>query len=408
MSSFDNYEDIESHFLSAPTKSPRHGANVSSRKSSASLRVSSNGPETDGGNGQHSLAHELAVALMPEPSSGSRMLAEEFGIEYDEGAEGIDEEAQELDVALGSSGGSLANEFQEATSPNGNLEFFDASPPSPSPYHRETTDEAPMASLARSLESTDQFLAHLRSLDSDTHSTSHPALENIASDIIRRINDTVRDREEQVRELLEVEREFRKISTGLGGMDVLGDLEELPDAESDEDDEPEPANRLERTPIETSHRSASGWDIDPHTPVADNDHPDPFSKPPPINGPLTPAKAIPHLTFFRSCTSSLVSSLGTISEQTQVTGAATTEAGRKIRALKNKIGTWRIELDNAELSRLKVERWEAGIPEGDGDVPQSPVIPRRIDGRKVVAEHLRLFEISVAEATRKTQLIMAM
>lgn len=38
----------------------------------------------NGGSRQHSLAHELAYALMPEPSAGSKLLAEELGIEYDE------------------------------------------------------------------------------------------------------------------------------------------------------------------------------------------------------------------------------------------------------------------------------------------------------------------------------------
>ena len=51
--------------------------------------------DDDGVSGKHSLAHELAAALMPEPSMGSRSLAEEFGIEYDEGAEGIDESTQD-------------------------------------------------------------------------------------------------------------------------------------------------------------------------------------------------------------------------------------------------------------------------------------------------------------------------
>lgn len=35
-----------------------------------------------------SLAHELAVTMMPEPSSGSKVLTEELGIEFDESAGG--------------------------------------------------------------------------------------------------------------------------------------------------------------------------------------------------------------------------------------------------------------------------------------------------------------------------------
>lgn len=36
-------------------------------------------------------AQELAAALLSEPTIASRLLAEEFGIQYDEGAEGIDD-----------------------------------------------------------------------------------------------------------------------------------------------------------------------------------------------------------------------------------------------------------------------------------------------------------------------------
>src|SRR5258708_39393553 len=40
------------------------------------------------GSSRFSLAHELAAAMMPEPSVGSGLLAEEFGVEFDEGAGG--------------------------------------------------------------------------------------------------------------------------------------------------------------------------------------------------------------------------------------------------------------------------------------------------------------------------------
>jgi hypothetical protein len=69
--------------------------------------------------------------------------------------------------------------------------------------------------------------------------------------------------------------------------------------------------------------------------------------------------------------------------------------------LKNKLGGWRTDWDNAERSRVRIEKWEAGIVEGDG----TPVI-RRIDGRKVVEEHLRAFERALADAGTKTQAIM--
>ncbi|KAJ8508899.1 hypothetical protein ONZ45_g8876 [Pleurotus djamor] len=354
-------------------------------------------------NAQHSLAHELAVALMPEPNPGSRLLAEEFGIEYDEGAEGIDADSSQSSFAMDDD--AVDNLHFQTSQPPQDAYLHDmdasfASPPPPLPTSSsDSQDQAAMTTLARSLESTDHFLAHLRNLDSDTHSQSHSTIEHITSDIIRRINDTVRDREEQVRELLEAEREFRKISVGIGGNEVLGDLDELDTADIEEPETPT-AMVSPIEPRRPTRTDSANWEDDPT---------DSFSKPPPIRGPLTPAKVITQLGDFRSFTSSLNSSLIAISEQTQVTGAATTEAGRKIRALKNKIGVWRIELDSAELSRLRVERWEAGLSEGDGEIAQVPsAVHRRIDGRKVVAEHLRSFELHLAEATTKTQAIMAM
>jgi hypothetical protein len=122
--------------------------------------------------------------------------------------------------------------------------------------------------------------------------------------------------------------------------------------------------------------------------------------PPPVNsGTTTPAGAIPHLAHLRTHTASLVSSLTSLSEHAQVNGAATTEAGRRIRALKNKLGGWRTDWDNAERSRARIERWEKG-----GDLHGGE---RRVDGRAFVAEHLREFELVLLEAHVKTQAIMA-
>ena len=43
--------------------------------------------------------------------------------------------------------------------------------------------------------------------------------------MILRIDDTVREREEQVRALLEYELEFRRIAGEVGGVDALGRLD---------------------------------------------------------------------------------------------------------------------------------------------------------------------------------------
>ena len=103
--------------------------------------------------------------------------------------------------------------------------------------------------------------------------------------------------------------------------------------------------------------------------------------------------------------------MSSISEHAQVNGVATADAGRKIRSLKNKLGGWKTEWESAERSRAKIERWEAGIVDTDDNTASlaSPVrlTGRRVDGRKIVEEQLRAFELALADAALKTQAIMA-
>ncbi|KAF8074919.1 hypothetical protein FPV67DRAFT_1559541 [Lyophyllum atratum] len=408
--------------------------------------------DDDAANGRHSLAHELAVAMMPEPSAGSRLLAEEFGIEYDEGAEGIDEEVHPnggVQIVIDDTHTpSFATELSSASFgteiPPSDLDHappeYDpvfGSPSASKSQRKERPQQDAMELLAQNLESTDKFLTHLRTLDVDPGSSGaqQPALERIASDVIRRINETTRDREGQVRELLEYEREFRRIAGEVGGNDVLGRLEELAAMDDLSEDKPpqsarpESRHMLDMVEEESSHRLqrshsvSQDWETDPDLLGDDDDDyetvvaspvKDSFPAPPPITGDPTPAKTIPQLADLRSFTASLVTSLATISEQAQVNGAATTEAGRKIRALKNKLGGWRTDWDSAERSRLKIDRWEAGILDGDEhEGSNGPPIPtfsatkKRVDGRKVVEEHLHAFERALADAAVKTQAIMA-
>ncbi|KAI0316005.1 hypothetical protein OF83DRAFT_1129152 [Amylostereum chailletii] len=469
MPSYDGLDDdvyggaSSSRYLNASSSSPRkspsrQSISLSRHRSNVSLRGNSITPSMDdeGPNSRFSLAHELAVALLPEPSAGSKLLAEEFGIDYDEGAEGIDEEAGESPHGvvlehqpsfadeLAHDGNALSNANEDPSSfpttpslsaPSDLYPTF-GSPDQPSPRRKPAEQDA-MVILAHDLESTEKFLTHLRRLDGDATSgnpQSQAALERLASNVIRKIDETVRDREGQVRELLEYEREFRKISGEVGGSDALAALEEL-EGLGDLSDEPTSASTsgqgqghgdstardgrraLDTLAEEASFAASTGdWEVDPDQHLRDEEEVDLYESdvttpakesfsippPPPITGPLTPAKTIPQLAHLRTHTTSLVASLTIISEHAQVNGAATTEAGRKIRALKNKLGGWRTDWDSAEQSRLKIERWEAGVVDGD-----TPGAGRRVDGRKVVEEHLRAFERALSEANIKTQAIMA-
>jgi hypothetical protein len=428
-----------SRFLSPASSSPRKSpsklpsGSINRNRSSQSLRGASLAQAIDddaasSSNARFSLAHELAAALMPEPSAGSKLLSEEFGIEFDEGAEGIDDE--EPSESLHEPGATLAAELDPhalahdpdpaaaavsaivAAEPISAADdtfdpAFGAPPRARSPPPRAEQDA--MAVLSSDLETTDRLLSDLRRLDGETA----PALERLALDWIRKIDETVRDREGQVRELLEYEREFRKISAEVGGSDALAGLPMLEDVEDLSDDAPgapAPTKHHRQKTLDSVQEDGEDWEAERERQLRGEDVHDTYASdatpvkdsftippPPPITGPLTPAQTIPQLAHLRTSTSSLVSSLVVLSEHAQVNGAATTEAGRKIRALKNKLGGWRTEWDSAERSRLKIERWEQEN-EGAG---------RRVDGRKIVEEHLRAFERALSEAHSKTQSIMA-
>ena len=426
-----------------PRRSPSRQTINGRRSPAAPLRPSALSQELiddDAANGRYSLAHELAVALMPEPSSGQKMLAEEFGIEYDEGAEGIDEDTSVIAV----NGNNLAHELdgnayggEDNSAPTFSIDpllddsdaQFASAPSSPVRENGERAQpQDPMEILSRDLDTTDKFIQHLRRLDADVHSegsSSKPTLEKIASDMIRRINDTARDREGQVRELLEYEREFRKLAGEVGGEDVLGGLDALEEVEGlsessvSQNSQHVESQVTERRLDRISHlRDTSGdWEMNPddhhlgddHDGYSDPDSPTPlkdsFLQAPAINGPPTASKALPQLMDMRTITTSLVVTLGAISEHAQVNGAANADAGRKIRALKNKLGGWRTDWDSAEKSRTRIERWEAGLADDDTITSVQLGTGKRPDGRLLVQQHLQAFEVALADAGRKTQAI---
>jgi hypothetical protein len=381
---------------------------------------------------------------MPDPAGGaSRLLAEEFGIEYDEGAEGIDDDPlarhsngdANVDDAHGvvlDGGSSLADELGEST-PGGSLAAElgsvvddelhgqdDGGTDDQSDIDGASDDEDEDATrraalaqdaievLAQNLASTDRFLAHLRTIDTTF------TLENVTSDMISGLNDAVRDREGQVRELISHDRDLKRVATEVGGMDVLGDLDPL--EVSLAEDEPERQTREsfklesvaeEEEIAEVDSLYAPSLPSSPRkpffvpacastSPLSTSLSSKPFNKTSqqPQSSISTLNAALPSMTHMRSHTASFLASLTIISEQSQVNSAATADAGRKIRSVRNQLAKWKTETEGAERSRLKIERWEA---ESIG----------RSDGRVVVDEHMRAFEKAIVQAGMKTQAIMA-
>lgn len=382
---------------------------------------------------------------MPDPAGGaSRLLAEEFGIEYDEGAEGIDD-----DPLAGHSNGdanvhgvhgevldgstSLADELGEST-PGGSLAAElgsvvddelhgqdDGGTRDQSDIDGASDDEDDdamrraalaqdaMEVLAQNLASTDRFLAHLRAIDTTC------TLENLTTDMISGVNDAVHDREGQVREIISHDRDLKRIATEVGGMDVLGDLDLLELSLSEDEPGRQPQESFKLESVTEEEEIVDGESV--YAPSLPSSPQKPFFAPAcasttPSSTLLSQSKplnkashqpqssistlntALPSMTHMRSHTASFLASLTIISEQSQVNSAATADAGRKIRSVKNQLAKWKIETEGAERSRLKIEKWEAES------------IGRR-DGRVVVDEHMKAFERAISEAGTKTRAIMA-
>lgn len=434
--------DLGSQLLGVrtPRKSP---SGLSSRRSNVSLRGPASLAQDLGGGTekQFSLAHELAAALSPEEGSSSRLLADEFGIELDEDKPEQTEQADGV-KPIGNGDYAVPVTIKAAEEPVSKISSRRRSsvaserPEVPTirrPSPPSTFEQDPFLILNQSLKANDLFIGQLKRLDSEAQPSStsnEPTVEQLATDIIRKIDETSREREAQVRELLGLERELRKFAEEIGGNDILGDLDELEHVEGLVDDvevakDPVVAEQDLSLPQASRPLSAAWEDApDPHSLDAlieeeeeegyITDEPptpakDAFLPPsPPSTGPPTPASTLPHLAYMRTITQSLVSSLGTVSETAQVNGAATTDAGRKIRALKNMLGGWRTEWDNTEKSKTRVEKWESGVwDENPGfDLSSYAAERKRIDARMIVEEELRAFSKAIQEAGTKTKAIM--
>jgi hypothetical protein len=436
-----------------------------------------NGDESAGA-GPFSLAHELAAALLPEPSVGSRLLAEEFGIEVEENVPDIEEEGEMRDtndysgeVSTEHSAWATPNVDSRSRSPsidgtaqvggylavNGHKpKHIPTSTPDPDPALSFQSRPSPkeenlLDDLQREIASMDTFIKQLRRIDampsrrsslspsrstflsSSTSSAHEPPLEQAASRMIRRLNDTTREREEQVRELREMEKEFRKISTEVGGVDRLGNVDALQSMAELLDD----LNSLKVSGF-SSTSTRNSWSASKSAGLADVDEEqenvqdlevvdepgdfrdpdsakdDPSLQPVPITGPPDPTNLIPHFANSRMVTQSVVNSLSIIVEHSQVNTATTGDAGRKIRALKNKIGAWKAELEGAERSRERIKKWEMGqLDDGSPNffheiVPGTKTYRRvRDDARSIVHEHLSGFAMVLNEASSRAAEIMA-
>jgi len=269
--------------------------------------------------------------------------------------------------------------------------------------------------LAQELAETDAFIARLKRLDTDTSrdlsshtSASELPIERYTSRIVRQLNDIAREREIQIRELVSIDKEFRKIEGDLGGSDVLGSLDALDDNGSIFPETGGPKHGISGPlqPLEEADELEEGIDQEeiPQDDVSEDPHPSTgdsrtlrrvqqsYSD---SYGAVSPAGTIPHLSRMRDVTASLARSLSVMSEHAQENGVATADAGRKIRALKNRIMVWQTEWDSAETSRAKVNQWETDAMKHV-----------RTDGRVIVQQQIDGFAQALADAALKMQAIV--
>ncbi|KZV93116.1 hypothetical protein EXIGLDRAFT_717538, partial [Exidia glandulosa HHB12029] len=410
---------------------------LKNHRSSASLRPAADDGGMDDGGPPVSLAHELAAALMPEPSMTSRLLADEFGLEFDEGAEGGVDDGAGAQHTNGATvdepgGHSLQDELDPAAAQGDDpFEFNEAQHDEP-----VVSAEDQLEQLTKDLTTTETFLTTLRRLDlEDTSQTTRSGharqgsvsntettLEGVAAAVIRRLNDSVREREGQVRELHDFNREFVKIASEVGGMDVLGEVDmlehieglELPSGRTSRPAHPGRQDSLEtRMRLDDLREEEDEPEIEepdemeleqeedeygaPASPTLKRRQTDTerLPKPPPQStAPPSAARALPELAYMRTLTGSVVASLSAVSEHAQVGGAAAADAGRKLRALRNRITTWRAEYESAERSRTRIEQWEKSRT-------------RAPNARVLMQAEVTAFERVLADANSKTQAIRA-
>ena len=351
-----------------------------------------------------SLAFELASAVAPAGNESKRDLMRSLGIDEEElGEQGQGEEEYsdvgyseqeeimengERIVENGESDDGMMRTASRSNDGQQDRDDYEDIDSESSNAEDLPFDEATTA-LEDSLRTTDQFLLNLRqhividfepspshilspplstSLQRNAKSSNYidrqPIVEALAATLIKSLYEAVKVREAQNRELGLMEREVAE--TGQAWEAILAGLEELP-----EDDEVGDVlfyvaggeqtttddNQAIEDPLHDSHGST----------LFDEDHTITLTSPSTshhrsrTSSPPIPAKSEPPATLssLRLVTSSLITTLSTITDHTQISRSSTTEAGRKLRSLRSHLLTWAEDLASLAASEEHMRLFEA-------------------------------------------------
>ncbi|BGP17553.1 hypothetical protein JCM10213_004094 [Rhodosporidiobolus nylandii] len=177
-----------------------------------------------------------------------------------------------------------------------------------------------------------------------------PLVESLASSVLKRMYAVAAQREQQTRALTEMERVFARNEGGWRA--VLAGLEPLP---PDEDEAGEGDG-------DATVVLENGVSLTPEEPVPSSPFLD--GAPPPASSRVAPppsaaSEAQHQLHDLRSLTTSLLSALSSISDLSQVQSALSSDAGRKLRALKVQVGGVKDDLSAVERAEEFVREYEA-------------------------------------------------
>lgn len=300
--------------------------------------------------------------------------------------------ASELDA--GARGGSLAAELDPNFAEGGSLaDELDTNGLSGVASPSYTSSETPATATAssalsmltassctaevqESIQATRRFLSHLSCLSaSATVGTSSAAageaagedtaqLEQAAARYLKFMSECTAEREAQLRELRELDRrlarDFTDTAAGMGSSRSFGSdlaLASRTLSDLDEEDDSHTFARLESptTTTHSTHRATASLSSD--STITDF-HPHPLSSAYPTL-PLDPALFQPLYTT----TTSLVASLNSLHEQTQITKSSTADANRKLKTLKGLIAQWKQEQQSLESSEAWIQHHSQSDPE---------------------------------------------
>ncbi|GAA5980769.1 hypothetical protein JCM11641_002639 [Rhodosporidiobolus odoratus] len=280
---------------------------------------------------------------------------DEEGISQEELDTALQEAAAALEGSMKTTGVFLSHLRQHVTA---EVDLSSHSPnlPRPAAASDPSSSSLPSGSLQRYASASSPSIA--TSSATIDYTDRQPVVEAFASSVLKRMYDVAAQREAQTRELTEMERIFARNEGGWRA--VLAGLDPLPLDEGDEASEAhtgsEPNGVL---PPAEAIPSSPNLDSAP-PPSSAHSHS-------PTSAPSSVAQAQLELTQLRTLTSSLLTALASICDLSQVQSALSSDAGRKLRALKVQVGAVKDDLGGIEKSEAFVREYEArekGQPRG--------------------------------------------